>query len=133
VNVHSVPTSDINSNENVYTDSEPTTKAEDVARCENCFGYLNPYATFYNTKWKCPLCNNTNPFSQESKYSSMSSRAHLPECKEKFLELRADSDESASFGPGKSPIFIAVVDLTGNEQNLTYQRRITSVFTSFAS
>ncbi|GJP53808.1 hypothetical protein CLOM_g12942 [Closterium sp. NIES-68] len=41
----------------------PLPLADDVARCEDCYAYINPYCAIDRFSWRCSLCDVVNPFS----------------------------------------------------------------------
>ncbi len=62
--------------------------SNEIARCESCFGYINPYVTFQRTQWKCSLCYHSNYIPSTSRYGSLVARPQLPELRDNFIEYR---------------------------------------------
>lgn len=44
------------------------TPSDDVARCEECFAYINPYCIVDGFLWRCSLCGVVNTFSQKQRH-----------------------------------------------------------------
>ena len=53
-------------------DPTPLPRADDVARCEECFGYINPYCAIDWYSWRCSLCGVVNSFTdaQAARYEN---------------------------------------------------------------
>lgn len=110
----------------------------EIARCENCFAYINSYVTFSRKKWRCNICGERNDVTE--RYATSDNRMQLPELKENCLDFIVedpnnpqtpeknshDSEQSSDtlsaqntggvYDPSdlsNVPIFIAVVELTG--------------------
>jgi len=96
--------------------------AEKVARCSECFAYINPFVKFVEGGWLCPLCQTVNQVTK--RYATSTKRQELPELKLGALEFEVpgfeeeeerDEDKGEGLTP---PVFIAVVDVTGSYDSL---------------
>jgi Sec23/Sec24 zinc finger/Sec23/Sec24 trunk domain len=105
--------------------------ADLVARCEKCFGYINPHCEVTSRWWHCPLCGTHNKFSSSANDSYRYRRsAPPPELTEGILDLElplesAQSSSKVSSGylakvpaSTRPQIYIAVVDELGSPEYL---------------
>ena len=67
--------------------------AEELARCDGCGAYINPYCSFLRFDWRCSLCGALTPTPE--RYRSARARKELP-------ELRADAVQLFFDGEGES-------------------------------
>ncbi|PRP78812.1 hypothetical protein PROFUN_00985 [Planoprotostelium fungivorum] len=87
-------------------DTKDLLAADSVARCDNCFAYLNPYAAL-NTKkgretWRCALCGELTTYDAQKQNGNRFALDHT------IFETRvsaADTDNSP-------PIFLSIVDVS---------------------
>ena len=100
--------------------------AEDVARCTECFGYVNGYCGLERDGWVCILCGTFSywPHSRggaSSRYRRNPNRKHLPEIARADLDVEV-AVEHIVFEPespvGTAPAYIALIDLTASERTL---------------
>jgi Sec23/Sec24 zinc finger len=109
-------------------DAQP---ADLVARCEKCFGYINPHCEVTSKWWRCPLCGTHNKFSSSASDGYRYRRSALPpELTEGILDLELPLEtahSSSKAGSGylaKVPastrphIYIAVIDELGSPEYL---------------
>lgn len=70
------------------------TPSEDVARCEDCFAYINPYCTVDGSLWRCSLCGVVNTFStkQLQRYSETSGGTSRKESCEELSNSMVEFD-----------------------------------------
>jgi hypothetical protein len=93
--------------------------AEEVPRCEECFGYISAYCMFERKAWICCLCGCKNDL--PLRYSSSSARAGLEEMQRGIVDLLEECLEvedafAAELKPDERPAFVAVVDVSGSEE-----------------
>ena len=93
--------------------------AEEVPRCEECFGYINAYCMFERKAWICCLCGCKNELAV--RYSSSSARAGLPEMQRGIVDLLEECIEvddvfAKELSPEHRPAFVAVIDVSGSEE-----------------
>ena len=84
--------------------------AEEVPRCEECFGYINAYCMFERKAWICCLCGCKNELAV--RYSSSSARAGLPEMQRGIVDLLEECIEvddvfAKELSPEHRPAFVA--------------------------
>ncbi|CAI5459494.1 unnamed protein product [Closterium sp. Yama58-4] len=84
----------------------PLPLADDVARCEDCYAYINPYCAIDRFSWQCSLCDVVNPFSDaELRRYGGSNVADVAELSHTLVELdvaaEGDADE-VEFEQGES-------------------------------
>ncbi|CAI7844557.1 unnamed protein product [Closterium sp. NIES-54] len=84
----------------------PLPLADDVARCEDCYAYINPYCAIDRFSWRCSLCDVVNPFSDaELRRYGGSNVADVAELSHTLVELdvaaEGDADE-VEFEQGES-------------------------------
>ena len=100
--------------------------AEDVARCTECFGYVNGYCGLERDGWVCILCGTFSywPHSRggaSSRYRRNPNRKHLPEIARADLDVEV-AVEHIVFEPespvGTAPAYVALIDLTAPEHAL---------------
>ena len=100
--------------------------AEDVARCTECFGYVNGYCGLERDGWVCILCGTFSywPHSRggaSSRYRRNPNRKHLPEIARADLDVEV-AVEHIVFEPespvGTAPAYVALIDLTASERTL---------------
>lgn len=70
----------------IETPLNEKSSADSIGRCEKCFAYINPYATFLRERWRCPLCKTQMEFG-ETPYASLVTRSSLPELKQNYVEF----------------------------------------------
>ena len=81
---------------------------DEVARCESCLGYINPYCAFLRSHWRCALCGTLNQLTK--RYADSGDRTSLPELAEAAVELTLGNDASP-----QPPVCIAMVDVSGGD------------------
>ena len=81
---------------------------DEVARCESCFAYINPFCAFLRSNWRCSLCGTLNPLTK--RYAESGDRSSLPELAEAAVELTLGNDASP-----QPPVCIAMVDVSGGD------------------
>ncbi len=99
--------SDNNNNNNTNTDlpfPQILVNSNEVARCESCFGYINPYVTFQRTQWKCSLCYHSNYIPSTSRYATLVARPQLPELRDNLIEYRVTTTSSSNIQQQKNEI-----------------------------
>ncbi|CAI5496196.1 unnamed protein product [Closterium sp. Naga37s-1] len=84
----------------------PLPLADDVARCEDCYAYINRYCAIDRFSWRCSLCDVVNPFSDaELRRYGGSNVADVAELSHTLVELdvaaEGDADE-VEFEQGES-------------------------------
>lgn len=105
-------------------DRQTERKASVVARCSQCFGYVNPYCKFRQHTWRCSLCyaSNTTPAHYE-KYLKNDPRsgATLPELGANCIEyVVAENDGGAAVSDDADssvlefPSYVFLVDLSSH-------------------
>ena len=94
--------------------------AEEIPRCQQCFGYINAYCMFEKKAWICSLCGNKNDLS--SRYATSAVRAGLQELQrgivdvvEECVEVEVADIFSKDLKPQERPAVVAVVDVSGSE------------------
>eukprot|EP00741_Cyanophora_paradoxa_P011664 tig00020563_g11269.t1 len=100
-------------------DDEFDVFAEDLARCERCYGYINKFATFERRRWRCPLCGAWTTLSE--RYASPPMRTRMPELSsyvyECFASFPGDGPRDRPAPRGDSgPVFLALIDLASSEE-----------------
>ena len=116
---------DASSRDATERDAPEVVSAEDVARCTECFGYVNGYCGFERGGWVCILCGTFSywPGGREasSRYSRNPNRKHLPEISGADLDVEV-AVEHIVFDPespvGTAPAYVALIDLTAPEHAL---------------
>mmetsp|Transcript_68432 Transcript_68432/g.216567 ORF Transcript_68432/g.216567 Transcript_68432/m.216567 type:complete len:252 (-) Transcript_68432:72-827(-) len=113
--------------EHLPVDAQDLPPAEDVARCEECYAYINPYCSFERGVWICSLCGTDNPIHSGSKYYRHASRIKLPELRDTTVEFDVmdpvleeeddDLGEEVTQIRGR-PVYVALVDLAASEDFL---------------
>eukprot|EP00958_Prasinococcus_capsulatus_P025539 scaffold4372_cov397-Prasinococcus_capsulatus_cf.AAC.23 len=101
-------------------------KADEVARCEQCYGYINRFCQIARHVWRCSLCDHLNTFDEPrvERYSGnggQTPRRHLPELRDGVVEMQLSEetpDELELDDVHSVPVYIAVVDLASNEEFL---------------
>ena len=100
--------------------------AEEVPRCEECFGYINAYCMFERKAWICCLCGCKNELAV--RYSSSSARAGLPEMQRGIVDLLEECIEvdklpepMARFYVGS--VALAFAHIAGASQRRLLRRR----------
>ena len=96
---------------------QTTVDAADIARCESCGAYLNPYCGLHRREWSCNLCGSYSRLNGE-RYHSNNPRRELDELRESCFEADFAADASAS----TPPAYIAVVDGSASEEVLELVR-----------
>jgi hypothetical protein len=107
------------------TDKYASIGAEEVPRCEECYGYISAYCMFERKAWICCLCGCKNDL--PIRYSSSSSRAGLEEMQRGIVDLLEECLEvedvySTVLKPDERPAFVAVVDVSGSEELIEVAR-----------
>jgi hypothetical protein len=74
------------------TESETTVNAAEVARCNQCFAYINPYAVFSRKTWRCTLCRAQNDVNG-ARYATAQLRETLPELRHALVEFSMDEED----------------------------------------
>ncbi|KAL6051129.1 Protein transport protein Sec24B [Balamuthia mandrillaris] len=97
---------------------ETNVKVSKIARCQQCFAYINPYATFGLNGWQCCLCDNVNKPSR--RYSTPQKRRVLPELKYNFVEFQVpdEAEQEGELALPPQAVFIALVDVSGTPESL---------------
>eukprot|EP00193_Tetraselmis_chui_P003922 CAMPEP_0177762252 /NCGR_PEP_ID=MMETSP0491_2-20121128/6244_1 /TAXON_ID=63592 /ORGANISM="Tetraselmis chuii, Strain PLY429" /LENGTH=846 /DNA_ID=CAMNT_0019278291 /DNA_START=238 /DNA_END=2778 /DNA_ORIENTATION=+ len=114
-------------------------EVEDIARCSECFAYVNKFCFFEKAGWVCSLCGNFTEYSGylQHRYSGHSSkREQLPELQDGLVELSCNAKavlsetmETMEFEErGDSipadikligrPVYVAFVDVACDEEYL---------------
>lgn len=110
----------LNASENAAINTE----AKNIARCNNCFAFINPLCAAQSNWWRCSLCETKNWISSAPKRFQTSSRMLLPEMKQSLIEydlplysLGVD-DESTIFQQREREriVHLAIVDETGSKE-----------------
>mmetsp|Transcript_17666 Transcript_17666/g.42375 ORF Transcript_17666/g.42375 Transcript_17666/m.42375 type:complete len:458 (-) Transcript_17666:91-1464(-) len=111
---------------------------DSVARCSECYAYINKYCLFERGGWVCSLCGNYNDYHRlfHNKYVRESTRSKLPELQDSIVEIKCsakgmlleaeeagDPEEKAAAIPDNvelvgRPVYVAVVDLACGEEFL---------------
>jgi len=99
--------------------------AEDVARCTECFGYINGYCGFERDGWICILCGTFSYWPGDggasSRYRRNPNRRLLPEIAGADIDMEV-AVEHVVFDPdspvGTAPAYVALIDLTAPEHAL---------------
>jgi len=100
----------------------PPVSAKMVARCDTCFGYINPFVIFDRKRWRCSFCGKYNPIL--ARYSTPMLRRELPELKSPIFVM--DMEDGLAGGPElegggevqAQPIHLIVVDISGTQDYL---------------
>ena len=116
---------DASSRDATERDAPEVVNAEDVARCTECFGYVNGYCGLERDGWVCILCGTFSywPGGREatSRYRRNPNRKHLPEIAGADLDMEV-AVEHIVFEPespvGTAPAYVALIDLTASERTL---------------
>lgn len=116
---------DASSRDATERDAPEVVNAEDVARCTECFGYVNGYCGLERDGWVCILCGTFSywPGGREatSRYRRNPNRKHLPEIAGADLDMEV-AVEHIVFDPespvGTAPAYVALIDLTAPEHAL---------------
>ncbi|CAN0093630.1 unnamed protein product [Pylaiella littoralis] len=75
----------------------PPVPIDRVARCEECFAYINPFSEFTTRYWKCALCGHMNRFTQElSRYRKKNAFQTLPELAQETVEFELPLDSKGA-------------------------------------
>ncbi|KAG2486738.1 hypothetical protein HYH03_014664 [Edaphochlamys debaryana] len=105
--------------------------AEQIARCTQCYSYINCYCAFDTGGWVCSLCNRHNalkPQMQRRYRLDPAVLQSLPEVRCEVFETLAEEpslvqlppDAGAVSGPG--PVVVALVDTASGEEFLELVR-----------
>lgn len=93
-------------------------KDQRLLRCENCWGYINPFCEMESNAWNCPLCDSSNALS-DSDIARFSSTQSCPEITCSFIDRELEEDDfAADEGFQGQPVFVAAVDLSASEEFL---------------
>lgn len=107
----------------------PLPRADDIARCEECFAYINAYCTLERYSWRCSLCEAVNSFADQhyKRYGNKTRVMELPEIASTVVQLDVameEEEEETSEPLGskydfyKRPVYVAAVDLASSEEVL---------------
>ncbi len=79
----------------LHTDSNTAVNAAFIARCTNCFAYINPFVTFSRRSWKCTVCHGNNDLSGE-RYANLTAqqRDQMPEFRQPLIEYSMDDPDA---------------------------------------
>lgn len=111
-------------------------KAKDIARCSECYAYINRYCQLERAGWSCALCGQYNEHltPQEAKYGRQSAMHRLPELRADLVEMEcdpheglndSDSDEEEEVAKSEQPampVYVALVDVCCGEETLELTR-----------
>lgn len=89
-------------------------RAEDIARCQGCFAYINGYCVFRHMEWTCSLCGQENIIPEDSRYADVGGRNRLPELRAEIAEAPCRDQEPVR----TTPVYLALVDVTCAEDTL---------------
>lgn len=93
-----------------------------VARCNYCDSYINPYATFDEFGWICPLCHSQNAYSDgcNSRYlGGEEHRSYLPELRSNVVDVCLDGMSShQDIQTRPNPLVWPVIDVTCDSDSL---------------
>lgn len=122
------------SREEVLEDTSELPLADEIARCDQCFAYINGFCTLERVSWRCSLCDAVNYFADASykRYGNRKKVSELPELSSSFVELDVntkstrdkhdtDEDEDEEYVRDTyfdRPVYIAMVDATGQDDFL---------------
>eukprot|EP00897_Mesotaenium_endlicherianum_P000760 jgi/Mesen1/10685/ME000009S10481 len=109
--------------------SAPLPRADEIARCEECFAYISGFCHIQRSNWSCALCDTVNTFSEREyrRYSKGSLLENCPELAGSLVELDVATEEDRSrYSSGEEqegdvytkPVYVALVDLTAPEDVL---------------
>jgi len=111
------------------SDVPPVVRAEDVARCSECFGYVNGYCGFERDGWICVLCGTFSywpgPSSHRTRYRRNPRRNDLPEIRGRDLDMEIAVEHipfDARNPIGTAPAYVVLLDLTAKEDVLEMMR-----------
>jgi len=62
-------------------------RASEVARCQECYGYVSGFCQFTRYGWTCALCGAYTEYSRGSEYAKTTSRRARPELQADNVEL----------------------------------------------
>eukprot|EP00898_Chlorokybus_atmophyticus_P008263 jgi/Chlat1/8438/Chrsp80S07919 len=95
------------------------TEAEDVARCENCYGYISGLCYLEKHMWRCALCDHYSAYPPGGRYKP-AERFNLPELSQPVVDLQVASEDSENAGDAIATrlVYVAVVDLSCGEDFL---------------
>jgi len=106
--------------------------ADAIARCKECFGYVNGYCGLERDGWICILCGAFVPWDSRAhdgvgppRYRKNPHRNSLPEiCRQEHESLVASEVLTARPDApiGTSPVYVALIDLTASEEVLDVVR-----------
>jgi hypothetical protein len=65
----------------------PLPRAADVARCQECYGYVSGFCQFTRYGWTCALCGAYTEYVRGSEYAKTTSRRARPELQADNVEL----------------------------------------------
>lgn len=106
--------------------------ADSIARCGECFGYVNGFCGFERDGWICILCGNFSYWSDaghhgsgKPRYRRNPRRNELPEIANTEVEVEV-AREMVTVDPrnplGTAPVYVALVDLAAPEETLELVR-----------
>ena len=106
--------------------------ADEVARCGDCFGYVNGFCGLERDGWVCILCGNfsywnSDPAGDRGKprYKRNARRNELPEIALPEYEIEV-AREVLTVNPreplGTAPVYVALIDTTAPEETLELVR-----------
>jgi len=87
----------------------------DIARCEQCFGYINPYVLFDRRRWRCCFCQHYNAI--QTRYATPMLRRELPELCASSVEILLQGDEAEQWQQ-EQPVHWLLVDTTSDGEFL---------------
>ena len=102
----------------------PLTLADDVARCEECYAYINAYCSLERHSWRCTLCDarNSFPANLQSRYGNRARLAERAELASNLVDLDVAVEEdvapNAAADLFNRPVYVALVDLSSSEEFL---------------
>ena len=106
--------------------------ADEVARCGDCFGYVNGFCGLERDGWVCILCGNFSYWSSDPagdsgkpRYKRNARRNELPEIALPEYEIEV-AREVLTVNPreplGTAPVYVALIDTTAPEETLELVR-----------
>ena len=106
--------------------------ADEVARCGDCFGYVNGFCGLERDGWVCILCGNFSYWSSDPagdsgkpRYKRNARRNELPEIALPEYEIEV-AREVLTVNPreplGMAPVYVALIDTTAPEETLELVR-----------
>ena len=93
--------------------------AAEVARCSSCFAYINAQCHLQRRVWSCALCGAKNELPSRYQHRGAAGRPGSSTAGQRPPELSFSTYEAvlsindSQSNDGDSPVFLALVDLTG--------------------